>query len=223
VPARASIATGRPVYQTRNWENSLGYDGRLPGWGHRLQGAGHRVESIGKLHFKSAAAPTGFDIQHQPMHLKQGIDTVWGAVRDPLPDFPEPWRMFNRIGQDQQFKDDAELFDLKADPQETRNLAGARTYAQAQLDLSTLLHERLDPISVDRQAKSDQAALVERFGGRKVDCDDPGAWRRATVSCRSQLPCCTGNHSANRRASELAQVFAGLRAALADTTVAQAA
>ena len=99
VPARASIATGRPVHQTGNWDNSLGYDGRVPSWGHRLQQSGHRVESIGKLHYKSADEPTGFDVQHEPMHLKQGIGTVWGAVRDPLPDFPEPWRMFNRIGQ----------------------------------------------------------------------------------------------------------------------------
>ena len=99
VPARASIATGRPVHQTRNWDNSLGYDGSMQSWGHRLQSAGNRVESIGKLHYKNASEPTGFDVQHEPMHLKQGIGTVWGAVRDPLPEFPEPWRMFNRIGK----------------------------------------------------------------------------------------------------------------------------
>ncbi len=98
VPARGSIATGRPVHETGYWDNAIGYDGRLPSWGHRLQQAGGRVESIGKLHFKSAEAPTGYDRQHEPMHLKQGIGSVWGAVRDPLPEFDKPWRMFKQLG-----------------------------------------------------------------------------------------------------------------------------
>lgn len=98
VPARASLATGRPVHETGNWDNSFGYDGEISGWGQRLIDKGHRVESIGKLHFKNAEAPTGFSKQHQPMHLKQGVGTVWGAIKEPFADLPEPWRMFNKIG-----------------------------------------------------------------------------------------------------------------------------
>ena len=98
VPARGSFATGRPVHETGCWDNAHGYDGSTPGWGQRLIDGGHRVESIGKLHYKSADDPTGFSVQHQPMHLKQGVGTVWGAIKEPFADLPEPWRMFNKIG-----------------------------------------------------------------------------------------------------------------------------
>ena len=98
VPARASFATGRPVHETGCWDNAHGYDGEISGWGQRLIETGHRVESIGKLHYKNADAPTGFSKQHLPMHLKQGVGTVWGAVKEPFADLPEPWRMFNKIG-----------------------------------------------------------------------------------------------------------------------------
>lgn len=98
VPARASFATGRPVYETRCWDNAHGYDGEISGWGQRLIKAGHRVESIGKLHYKNAEAPTGFSKQNQPMHLKQGVGTVWGSIKEPFAVLPEPWRMFNKIG-----------------------------------------------------------------------------------------------------------------------------
>ncbi|WP_255458629.1 sulfatase-like hydrolase/transferase [Nocardia sp. SYP-A9097] len=63
----------------------MGYDGAVESWGHQLQRAGRRVESIGKLHYRNASDPTGFDTQHLPMHLKDGIGQVWGSVRDPLP------------------------------------------------------------------------------------------------------------------------------------------
>ncbi len=98
VPARGSFATGRHVHETGCWDNAHGYDGSIPGWGQRLINNGHRVESIGKLHYKSADDPTGFSVQHSPMHLKQGVGTVWGAIKEPFADLPEPWRMFNKIG-----------------------------------------------------------------------------------------------------------------------------
>jgi len=63
----------------------MGYDGRVPGWGVRLQAANVRVESIGKLHYANGDNPTGFDQQHHPMHLAEGIGQVWGSVRDPIP------------------------------------------------------------------------------------------------------------------------------------------
>lgn len=85
VPARASLATGRYVHDIRYWDNAMGYDGRVAGWGARLQTAGIRVESIGKLHYANGEVPTGFDRQHLPMHLAEGIGQVWGSVRDPIP------------------------------------------------------------------------------------------------------------------------------------------
>ncbi len=85
VPARAAWATGRYVHETRCWDNAIAYEGEPPGWGHALQAAGVRVDSIGKLHYRDAHAPTGFDHQLNPMHLAGGIGQVWGSVRDPLP------------------------------------------------------------------------------------------------------------------------------------------
>ena len=85
VPARAAWATGRYVHETGCWDNATAYEGEPPGWGHALQAAGVRVESIGKLHYRNADAPTGFDRQLNPMHLAGGIGQVWGSVRNPLP------------------------------------------------------------------------------------------------------------------------------------------
>jgi choline-sulfatase len=86
VPARAAIATGQYVHRIGYWDNALAYDGRIRGWGHQLQDAGVRVESIGKLHYRNAEAPTGFDRQHMPMHLSGGHGMIWASVRDPLPE-----------------------------------------------------------------------------------------------------------------------------------------
>ncbi|MDH6261721.1 sulfatase-like hydrolase/transferase [Bradyrhizobium sp. BR13661] len=93
VPARASFATGCYVHQTGYWDNAIAYDGRIPSWGHALQTAGVRVESIGKLHYKDDEMPTGFDRQHQPMHIYNSHGMVWGSIRDPLPDVPVDHRM----------------------------------------------------------------------------------------------------------------------------------
>ncbi|MFN3349150.1 sulfatase-like hydrolase/transferase [Pseudorhodoplanes sp.] len=85
VPARAAFATGQYVHRCRYWDNSFGYDGRVRGWGHALQEAGIRVESIGKLHYQKENLPTGFDVEHIPMHLHKGVGMVWASIRDPLP------------------------------------------------------------------------------------------------------------------------------------------
>jgi choline-sulfatase len=98
VPARAALATGRWVHQIAHWDNAMGYDGNIPGWGHSLQAAGHCVESIGKLHYVNADVPTGFDRQLSPLHLADGIGQVWGSVRNPLPDTPRPSRLFTELG-----------------------------------------------------------------------------------------------------------------------------
>ena len=68
VPARASFATGREVYETGYWDNAHGYDGRIEGWGHALQKAGMHCLSIGKLHYRNETDPTGFAEQIIPIH-----------------------------------------------------------------------------------------------------------------------------------------------------------
>lgn len=85
VPARASFATGAYVHDIGYWDNAIAYEGAIEGWGHALQRNGIRVESIGKLHYRDAADPAGFDTEHIPMNIYKGHGMVWGSIRDPLP------------------------------------------------------------------------------------------------------------------------------------------
>ena len=59
-----------------------------------------------------------------------------------------------------------ELYDLERDPEEQNDIAG-RTESEATIrELEGVLRDILDPAEVDRRAKRDQAALIERLGGR---------------------------------------------------------
>ncbi|WP_204114481.1 sulfatase-like hydrolase/transferase [Shimia biformata] len=81
VPARAAFATGRYVHDIAKWDNAMPYTGTPRGWGHALQDKGVRVESIGKLHYRKDGDDTGFDMQHIPMHVADGVGMVWGSIR----------------------------------------------------------------------------------------------------------------------------------------------
>ncbi|MDE0530030.1 MAG: sulfatase-like hydrolase/transferase [Albidovulum sp.] len=81
VPARACFATGKYVHQIRHWDNAMPYDGRTPGWGHALQSLGVPVEAIGKLHYRAEGDRAGFDAEHIPMMVADGVGMVWGSVR----------------------------------------------------------------------------------------------------------------------------------------------
>jgi choline-sulfatase len=61
-----------------------------------------------------------------------------------------------------------ELFELKSDPDEAINLAKDPAYAERVATLREELRRIVDPEVADRQAKADQRALVERFGGREA-------------------------------------------------------
>jgi choline-sulfatase len=92
VPARASFATGRHIHDIEYWDNSIAYDGRVPSWGHRLQSAGIRVESVGKLHYRREEDPVGFDRQHIPMHITDGVGMVHLSIRKQFTNFVMPTR-----------------------------------------------------------------------------------------------------------------------------------
>lgn len=81
VPARASFATGKYVHQNRLWDNAMPYTGAPKGWGHMLQAKGVPVESIGKLHYRAVEDPAGFDVEHIPMMVKDGVGMVWASIR----------------------------------------------------------------------------------------------------------------------------------------------
>lgn len=58
-----------------------------------------------------------------------------------------------------------ELFDLEADPGETRDLAADPASAEILQEMERRLRVICDPEAVDRAAKDDQNALIARFGG----------------------------------------------------------
>ncbi len=59
-----------------------------------------------------------------------------------------------------------QLFDLDADPEEMNDLAERPEHAAVLAGFEAELREICDPEAVDARAKADQAALVERMGGR---------------------------------------------------------
>jgi choline-sulfatase len=86
------------VHEIGYWDNAIAYDGRVEGWGHRLQRNGNRVDAIGKLHYQDAQHPTGFDRQHETMHILDGIGQLWGSVRDPMPDKAGRSALYDKVG-----------------------------------------------------------------------------------------------------------------------------
>jgi choline-sulfatase len=83
VPARAALATGRWVHQTKAWDNAAPYRGELPSWHHRLRDNGHRVVSIGKLHFRATADDNGFNEEILPLHVLDATGDLIGMLREP--------------------------------------------------------------------------------------------------------------------------------------------
>lgn len=81
-PARASMATGNYCHSIKCWDNAHPYAGAVDSWGERLHEQGYRVTTVGKLHFQSAEANTGFYDQRIPLHTKAGIGDLTQAIRE---------------------------------------------------------------------------------------------------------------------------------------------
>ncbi|MDE2912074.1 MAG: sulfatase-like hydrolase/transferase [Paracoccaceae bacterium] len=98
VPARAAIACGRHVHETRNWSSAEAYRGQLPSFGHRLRDRGIGMTSIGKLHYRRAADDVGIDEQIEPLHIPNGIGWVRGLLRRPLCGYDATSELAETIG-----------------------------------------------------------------------------------------------------------------------------
>jgi choline-sulfatase len=61
-----------------------------------------------------------------------------------------------------------QLFDLEADPDETRDLAAEPRCANVRRECEAKLRALLDPEAVDARAKKRQAEQLERYGGREA-------------------------------------------------------
>ena len=93
VPARAAFASGQYVHVNRLWDNAMPYTGEPKGWGHQLQAKGVPVESIGKLHYRHEEDPAGFDVEHIPMQVADGVGMVWASIRKEDERVSPPTRM----------------------------------------------------------------------------------------------------------------------------------
>jgi choline-sulfatase len=84
VPARAALATGRPLHEMgRYFDNADAYDGGVRSWHHALRDAGHDVVSIGKLHFRGLPGDDhGLSAEKLAMHIVDGKGDLLGLIRD---------------------------------------------------------------------------------------------------------------------------------------------
>lgn len=99
IPARASFATGTPVFEHRCWSSAEPYYGQQQSWMHRLRGRGHEVTSIGKLHYRAAADDVGFSESLLPMYLaNNGRGWPQGLMRKPMCDFPDTVELAGQLG-----------------------------------------------------------------------------------------------------------------------------
>ncbi|MDG2286183.1 MAG: sulfatase-like hydrolase/transferase [Alphaproteobacteria bacterium] len=99
IPARASLATGLHVHETRCWSSAEPYHGQIESWMHRLRDRGHPVTSIGKLHFRSGDDDNGFDEEIEPMYLaNDGLGWPQGLLRAPLPPYNEVTQLASEAG-----------------------------------------------------------------------------------------------------------------------------
>ncbi|MDB5992353.1 MAG: betC [Herbaspirillum sp.] len=85
IPARASFAVGKYIFQIGHADNADAYDGETPSWHHKLRDRGHQVVSIGKLHFRKNDEDHGFSEEIVPMHTIEGKGDLMGLVRSDLP------------------------------------------------------------------------------------------------------------------------------------------
>ena len=99
IPARASFATGTPVFDHRCWSSAEPYYGQQQSWMHRLRDRGHEVTSIGKLHYRSAADDVGFTESILPMYLaNNGRGWPQGLQRKPMAEFPGSRELAQKLG-----------------------------------------------------------------------------------------------------------------------------
>ena len=63
---------------------------------------------------------------------------------------------------------ESQLFDLDSDPEEIEDVSGLPEYAEILAGLEAHLRDIVDPDDVDARAKKDQAALLDKHGGRSA-------------------------------------------------------
>jgi choline-sulfatase len=106
-----------------------------------------------------------FEIAREPTDPTRVSFSEYHAVGSPSGAFmlrKGRWKYHEYIGYP------SELFDLASDPDERINKAADPSCSALLAGLRSELRQIVDPAIADRQAKADQRALVERFGGREA-------------------------------------------------------
>jgi len=106
-----------------------------------------------------------FDLASEPPDSNRTAFSEYHAVGAPSGAFmlrKGRWKYHEYVGFE------PELFDLNTDPDETVNLTNHPAYASHVAKFRDELRRVVDPEAADRQAKADQQALVEGFGGREA-------------------------------------------------------
>src|SRR5690606_26778636 len=103
-----------------------------------------------------------FDIARQAVDDDRAILSEYHAAGSNTAGFmlrKGPWKYHHYV------RFQPELFNLESDPGELHDLAGDPAYAAVLAGMKAALYAICNPEDVDRQAKADQAALIERMGG----------------------------------------------------------
>lgn len=102
-PARACLFTGQFLNRIGFWDNTMPYDGSVPGFGHHLRGCGVPLTTIGKLDFAGEDFDYGIHEMLLPNNRKS-LDAVSLFREPPLPRRPvyhvkNNWEVYPREKQ----------------------------------------------------------------------------------------------------------------------------
>ncbi len=116
-------------------------------------------------HMGSRPGKSLFAIAAQPADKRRAILSEYHAAGSNTAGFmlrKGPWKYHHYV------RFEPELFNLDSDPGELHDLAGDPAYSDVLADMKAALYAICNPEDVDRQAKADQAAMIERLGGVEV-------------------------------------------------------
>jgi choline-sulfatase len=111
-----------------------------------------------------------------------GISLLEWAKEDKLPMHRPMFAEYHNVGSDHAsfmirqgdykliyyVNDEPQMFNLKEDPDELRDLAHDPAYADILKKLKGLLREVCDPEKVDTQAKREQTEMMNQYGGKEA-------------------------------------------------------
>lgn len=118
-----------------------------------VDAAAHMGARPGRSLFELAASPADANRPILSEYHAAGSNTAGFMLRK------GPWKYHHYV------RFQSELFNLDTDPDEQHDLADNPACSAILADMRAALYAICDPEEIDRQAKADQSALIERLGG----------------------------------------------------------